>query len=607
MEKIRTAANNIIVKIIFAIIILAFIFTGVGGLFGMQGNSADDERLYIAKVDGEGISRALFNQQVDQAMEQFVSAGQNADSLRPMIRSRVLSSLIEDNLSYKLSDTLGLKISDEQVKKIITQQPVFFVDGVFNNQRFLSVLQQYGYTPDSYANSLRADIQKNQLLQALLLSDFSLPVESDMSELVTQKRAGSYARVDITDVVDKSALAVSEDEIKQYYQDNTENFNRGERVKLKFLVNRYNDAMKEAKEPTDEEIKAVYDKNQADYAQPAKYEFTLVTTDNEKDAQQIDSQVKSTKNLSDIDSAKLTNLGWFTESAIPDYLKDIPIQKGESKVITIDGNYYVAFLQDIQNAEVLPIDYVSDKIKAQLLTERANSIYDTKNQQLLAAREKYNTLEDIATAAGVELTESVDWQTKTDADSLVKNPELQSYIFNDENIKDGLATKIVSELVELNDPKETYILQVLDYRPEGIAPYEDVHNQVSQKLTEEKSAKLFREALQQIVDNLNNGVADNRINFANPYEITRVSTDLPNTTVEMIYSIPRPIGDKQSYGMDMNKYNSAIIAVLTKVENGESTDMSTELENVNQNAEYEIFNNYLRSKAKIDMMSDIEM
>ena len=64
METIRTAANSVVVKIIFAIIILCFIFTGVGFFgFGGSSNSANDEQLYIAKVDGEGISRAGFEEQ----------------------------------------------------------------------------------------------------------------------------------------------------------------------------------------------------------------------------------------------------------------------------------------------------------------------------------------------------------------------------------------------------------------------------------------------------------------------------------------------------------------------------------------------------------------
>ena len=60
MDTIRTAANHIVVKIIFAIIILSFIFTGIG-FFGFGGgNNARDAQQYIAKVDGEGISRAQF-------------------------------------------------------------------------------------------------------------------------------------------------------------------------------------------------------------------------------------------------------------------------------------------------------------------------------------------------------------------------------------------------------------------------------------------------------------------------------------------------------------------------------------------------------------------
>ena len=54
MDSLRTAANSLVLKIIFGIIIVSFILTGVSGyLIGGSNN-------YAAKVNGQEISRGQF-------------------------------------------------------------------------------------------------------------------------------------------------------------------------------------------------------------------------------------------------------------------------------------------------------------------------------------------------------------------------------------------------------------------------------------------------------------------------------------------------------------------------------------------------------------------
>ncbi|VEA36174.1 peptidyl-prolyl cis-trans isomerase D [Salmonella enterica subsp. enterica] len=54
MDSLRTAANSLVLKIIFVLIIVSFILTGVSGyLIGGSNN-------YAAKVNGQEISRAQF-------------------------------------------------------------------------------------------------------------------------------------------------------------------------------------------------------------------------------------------------------------------------------------------------------------------------------------------------------------------------------------------------------------------------------------------------------------------------------------------------------------------------------------------------------------------
>ena len=54
MDSLRTAANSLVLKIIFGIIIVSFILTGVSGYLIGGGNN------YAAKVNDQKISRGQF-------------------------------------------------------------------------------------------------------------------------------------------------------------------------------------------------------------------------------------------------------------------------------------------------------------------------------------------------------------------------------------------------------------------------------------------------------------------------------------------------------------------------------------------------------------------
>ena len=61
MDNLRTAANSVVLKIIFGIIIVSFILTGVSGYLIGGGKN------YAAKVNGQEIGRGQFENAVASA------------------------------------------------------------------------------------------------------------------------------------------------------------------------------------------------------------------------------------------------------------------------------------------------------------------------------------------------------------------------------------------------------------------------------------------------------------------------------------------------------------------------------------------------------------
>lgn len=122
MDNLRTAANSVVLKIIFGIIIVSFILTGVSGYLIGGGKN------YAAKVNGREIGRGQFenavaserNRMQQQLGDQFSELAANENYMKTM-RQQVLNRLIDESLLDQYARELGLSISDEQVKQAIFQ------------------------------------------------------------------------------------------------------------------------------------------------------------------------------------------------------------------------------------------------------------------------------------------------------------------------------------------------------------------------------------------------------------------------------------------------------------------------------------------------------
>lgn len=118
MDSLRTAANSLVLKIIFGIIIVSFILTGVSSY--LIGGGAN----YAAKVNGREISRGQFenafagerNRMQQQLGDQFSELAANEGYMKTL-RQQTLNRLIDEALLDQYAKKLGLGISDEQVKK----------------------------------------------------------------------------------------------------------------------------------------------------------------------------------------------------------------------------------------------------------------------------------------------------------------------------------------------------------------------------------------------------------------------------------------------------------------------------------------------------------
>lgn len=603
MEKIRSAANNIFVKIIFGIIMLAFVFTGVGGFIGFGSNSAKDERLYVAKIDGEGINRAAFEQEFRLAIQNAGEIG-NDSSLQKIIRQSILTSQIDDYISYKLADSLHLQISDQQVKNIIRQQSVFFENNKFNNQLYLKILAANNYTPDIYANIMRNAMKKQQVLEALILSDFALPTDSDISSLINQKRTVYYTDYNLSNI--EGNFTVSNEDIEKYYQEHKDKYSHPERLKIKYVINSFPEIEKDVK-ITDNEIKEYYSQKKEGTFEPEMQLYSVLTF---KTSTSANKQYQTMVKLNDKKrlAIKMDSLGWFTiNQQLPELLQKQTLVKIGSitKPIEQAGKYYIVRLDKIVPAKKLPLN---DEVRATIISElhksKTEEIFNQQQKRMDSAA-KLGSIDEIAKAANLKVYEST-WTTKNEILSIGRFPAIKDLIFSDEMVKDGKPTYMVSNIIHVPEYNSNFILQVTDYENAGTLPFDEVKDKIKDTLIAEKKKAVFNKNLDQVLAQLKEKGSAEGIQFSQKITLSRQDKieQFNDKDIDEIFAIQMNTNN-QNYGIATQDNEKAKIFALVGVKNAEVSDISSSvLTELLRDDQYYLLED-LRSKAKIEIMPNI--
>ena len=618
MDTIRTAANHIVVKIIFAIIILSFIFTGIG-FFGFGGgNNARDAQQYIAKVDGEGINRAQFEAQV----REITSSSAGDPAFIKQLRRNVLYSQITNFLSYKFAEQLNANISNESVKEFIKKQQVFFENGKFSNKKYLQLISENGYTPDSYGETLKTYLQQQQVINALVNSSFVLPIDSELSNLKDQTRT-VYTSTLSPKVVNMDDVKITIEDEKKYYEEHKSEFYRKERVKFNYILNEKYNYIDKIR-VTDEEVQKQFQKNKKDYSFPERQAYSVIYVTDKEQADDIMKDLSSGGNFETIvktvNQASSTSpygkngsLGWFTmDDSLPQAFKDANLKKvGQiSKPIKVDDGYVIVKLDNVQKSRVMDFDYAKHMITSKLQEEKLNAIfYSVENKIQAAVNKNPNSLEAIAKDSDLHIVNS-DWSYYNDIATILRYPEVRDVAFGDQMIVDGQATGNVSEMITVGQGIDMidFVIQIVDYRKEGIAPFEEVQDEINKKLYQNIANERFTSTVDNILAQLNETGSSSNINFAQSYKLTRDSKVLDKKIVDMVFDLVPSVTSKRVFGVQYLDDKSAAIVVLTGVKTpNEQKDISSELLPLYINNIYSSLTEDIRSKAKIEIMPDANL
>ncbi|EGB15837.1 PpiC-type peptidyl-prolyl cis-trans isomerase [Pseudodesulfovibrio mercurii] len=421
LEVMRENASGWIVKILFAIIIIVFVFA-----FGMSGlNSSGDPT--VATVNGQAITRAEYEAMYQRAAENLRRTNPDlppAQTRSPEFKQMVLGELISQKLLLGEAAKLGIRASDKEVAAGIGAVDAFKdANGNFDQQRYQTALRDIRMTPGDFEENYRRDLTMEKVKDAVgVPADLSESQARQIFDWLGETAAIDYIEVLPTDF--RNEIKIGETEIEAYYQANQDRFQIPAQVTLRTLA--FTPAsLAKFQTVTDDEIKAYYAANKDSLEEPAQVHARHILVavkesdsqaDQEKAKARIDKLYQEAKAGADFAELAKKNsdgpsapnggdLGWFGKGAmIPDFEKAaFALNKGGvSEPVRTQFGWHIIMVEDKKEGTTKTFDEAKDEIKARLAEEKAsdqaNDLLDQATDRLVSGM----SLTDIASELGLE-------------------------------------------------------------------------------------------------------------------------------------------------------------------------------------------------------------
>ncbi|NCC24486.1 MAG: hypothetical protein EOM25_04680 [Deltaproteobacteria bacterium] len=420
LDIMRKNAQSWGVKVIFGLIVVVFVFWGVGSFNSTTSAilaTVNDRPIYIQDFI------LAYENTIQQIREE--NPDLSSDDLRAMgVKNQIFGRLVVGELLSEEADRLGISVTPEILREQVTRIPAFQNENqMFDPNRYRMVLQSHQMTPRQFETEFVQDLRRQQLQ-----TYYSLPAIATEEE---GRRFFEYAREKakveyiIFKADDFSGLVhIGQNQTEVYYQEHLDQFMRPAEASFD-LVMITPESLARPDLISDMEAKGYYEAHQKDFEQeeqvkarhilwklsPEATEDEAKTARNEADKVRNDF-LKNNKEFGEL--AKIHSqgpsapnggdLGWFGRGQMVKSFEDTAfgLEPGQiSEPVRTEFGYHLILVEEKRAGGIPPFDELASTIRVKLAHEEAAG---RLNQALDQALELILTGSSLnATAEAVDL------------------------------------------------------------------------------------------------------------------------------------------------------------------------------------------------------------
>lgn len=622
LSLMRRNAGSWIIKIVLFVIVIVFMFWGVGSYSEMRRNR-------VATVGGYTITLRDFDSTYRSMLQQLQAnlGGQlNDEILQSMqLEKQALTQLINREVVLQAASKLKLVVSDEELRSAIYSAPEFQNEnGEFDAQRYRAILSNMQINDEAYEEMKRDDLLIDKLME-LVLSDVKVSdaETAEWYQHFNRRMAAKYVAIDPT----VYPVAVSEEEMQAYYDAHKDLYMTQPMRKIAYAKFSPEEFISQI-EMSEAQLRDLYDSNIDLYSTPDLLDISQIVVRIEQPGN-ADSEARAQAKIEEA-AAKLKDGAPFAE-VVAQY-SELMFQANEGRGENLPKSDFVAFFGEdavtiaegeitpplktdfawylfkfdaVKPAEVKSFEDVKDELRESVvLNEARNMAYDAA-EDISAAVFGGEDLEAAAGAKGVEVvtTDYFDRGMLVNSLTLLQRSAFTDYVFS-------------FEVGDVTEPQEFegdyYVVVIQDEKASELIPLDDVKVVVEHAVyTEKQMARAVADA-EKIIAAVKSGQSIEEA--AEPYEaevkntgfITRsepvVDLAVLGTLLnEAVFSLnaANPVLDEPLPGPVVLVYDAFAAADENEYDEAAALNLKLELLQAKRNMVFEKYLVGLKQKTKI--------
>ncbi len=506
LDGMRSNAQSWGVKLAVGLIILVFVFWGIGSVQSPTG--------VVAEVNGSQITMREFQRAYSRQVQELQSVIPNIteEQLASFgIEANVLQSLVMLKLLEQEATRTGINISLADFRNAITSMPYFQnEEGKFDKEIYEKILANSGQSVAEFEAAIRQDLLPARF-QQLLSSGLYVSEKTAYNQYLfgTEQRNVDYVSVK----ADPAAVEVSAKELEDRYTADSAQYQLPARIQLQY-VNFAPDVVANKLEVTEDELKTAYDARVTQFQDPAQVKARHILLQIAQGAseaddkavleriQDLEKRIRGGEAFADIamefgeDGTKEQggDLGWFAKNQmVPTFAEAaFTLNIGElSTPVRTNFGYHLILVEDKKDATTRTYDEVKDELKHTLLLEKANTAIPSLVDSALLEAANNTSLEDIAKANSLEvITSPLLDSTAIKASLGLQEKDVQVLMAAEKgqlwdspiSISGGLA-----------------LVKVLDITPAMTQPLAEVQDEIKAKIAQAKALENAKERAAELV------------------------------------------------------------------------------------------------------------
>lgn len=503
LDIMRQNASSWIVKILFGVIIIVFVFA-----FGMSSLDNNGDPI-LAYVDEEPIPRKEYEETYARTTEALRRSQPNmtAEQLAsPAVKQMVFNELVNRMVILQEAERLGITATDKEVARGIASIPAFWnANQQFDKNIYQAALRSQRMKPAQFEANYRIGLIMDKMRGTVSATAKATPtLARQIYDWVLETATIRYIPFKYEDFM--AEVTVTDEQVAQYYEEHKDRFTRPAMSTFQMIAFTPA-ALAPFQEVTDEEARQFYEASPKAFTEPeqAKARHILIALESDADLKTIEearqkaldilARIKKGEDFGKLaltysegpSASKGGELGWFPRGVMDPSFEQaaFALEKGEvSEPVKTPFGWHIIKLEDRKEPKKLPFDEVEGRIKTNIAQEKAADQTSDMLDQAMDRLVSGMSIEDIARELGILSNTTQPLPKQAAVQFLGMTPEAADILFSlpkGESLKTPLGVK------------DGYLLarKIDDIEPQPV-PLEQVKENIINQLKQEGAVALAK-------------------------------------------------------------------------------------------------------------------